>query len=92
MEMEEIKMTSLTMTNEKLIDYILKNSKTVVYKNYKTGDVIREQGDKIVRIGLVISGVLQMINYTYQGGRKLHEYSKPYSIIPIYQYLAGINE
>ena len=85
-------MTFLEENNEKLINYLLEHSNTLVNKVYDSRQIIVHEGDKVEKIGIVREGLLEIVNYTYYGEKKSHEYLKKNTLIPIYQYLAGIKE
>lgn len=77
-------MEYLEKYNEKLIKYILEKSNTLTYNNYESGEVIVNIGDLITKFGIIISGTLEIVNYTYHGEKKSHQYLEKDNTIPIY--------
>lgn len=84
-------MLSLEKINENLIDKILKNSKTLEYRDYKSEDTIVNIGDKINKFGIIIKGNIEIASYTYDGEKKSNQYLTKDHTIPIhaiyYQFL-----
>lgn len=85
-------MKMLADNNDELVNHILKNSKNLIYKNYKSGEIVVYEGASINQIGILMDGLLEIVNYTYSGEKKSHEYLGKNTLIPIYYYLVGIKE
>ena len=75
--------------NKKLSHEILKNSRSLIYKNYKAGEIVEHNGASMTKTGIILDGLLQIVNYTYSGEKKSHEYLEKNTLIPIY-HLSGV--
>lgn len=59
------------------------------YRTYASGQCIREEGDGITHLGIVVSGVLKAVSYSRNGTELCNAYFNAQDSFPEFLYLTG---